>query len=372
MAPLTLDQTYKIIVKEGIRLTGAVRVSVLLRRENGFETVYSSLPSNQRVVSRKRGFAYQAYKTRKTLIVQRNKIIPHHPEFKKTDLKHLAFVPLSYGKYSSGILTFLFNRPDTFTEEQIKVLNLFGSIASLAIRKMQSQEEMKNALETRDLFISLASHELKTPLTSIKIYAELIKKKLPRAEESEKKLLGNLLSSIERLTKLIDEFLQVDQIKKGKLKYYWSEQKLSAIVEQAVYDFKVMHPYHRLSYQNNLKKSEFLILADSNKLLQAINNLLNNASKFSKEESEIQVTLTSKDSNLIVKIKDQGVGIDPKEIPYIFRRFYKGKSKRPGMGLGLYLTKQIILKHHGDINVYSKINGGTTFEISLPPKKYGW
>ncbi|OGH11975.1 MAG: hypothetical protein A2857_06015 [Candidatus Levybacteria bacterium RIFCSPHIGHO2_01_FULL_36_15] len=370
LVPLTLEQTYKIIVQEGAKLTDATYGSILLRKSNGFIRVYSSLPISQQVIPRKRGYAYQTYKLKGIILVNRNQVIRYHPEYKKTNMQSLIFIPLSYGKQSLGILSLQFNQERTFTQEQLRILDIFGSLASLAIRKMQYYNQTKIALENRDLFISLASHEFKTPLTSIKIYAELIGKNLDKNMVIDKEWVKNLLLSVKRLTDLTDEFLQIDQIKKGKLKYYWSQQNLDKILKQTISDFKLLYPDYIISYRNYLKDRSCLIIADPDKLLEAIANLLNNAVKFSRKGSKIEVLLKKIGSNFVIAIKDQGIGIDKEDLPKIFNRFYRGTASKSGMGLGLYLTRQIITKHHGTISARSKLNKGTTFIITLPVKNY--
>lgn len=372
LTPLTIEQTYETIVKEAIRLTGATFASILIWKNRGFERVYSTLPNYQKVTPRKRGFSYQAYKTGKIIVSDRDQITRYHPEFKASDVKHLAFIPLTSGKQSIGVLNLQFNKRNPLSKDQLKVLKLLSSFASLVIRKMQYHEELKSALETRDLFISLASHEFKTPLTSIKIYAQLAQKYTRDGKEMDKRLTDNLLSSVQRLTQLVDAFLQTNQIKKGTLEYYWNEQSLNQILSQAINDFQAMHPDYVISYHNSLNSQIDIIIADQTKFLQAINNLLNNAAKFSPKGSEVTVSLDYKEPNFSITIKDQGVGINQKDLPNIFERFYKGASHREGMGLGLYLTKEIIAKHKGKIFVSSEVNKGTICKIIIPQKNYAW
>ena len=137
LVPLTLEQTYKIIVQEGAKLTDATYGSILLRKSNGFIRVYSSLPISQQVIPRKRGYAYQTYKLKGIILVNRNQVIRYHPEYKKTNMQSLIFIPLSYGKQSLGILSLQFNQERTFTQEQLRILDIFGSLASLSITKIQ-------------------------------------------------------------------------------------------------------------------------------------------------------------------------------------------------------------------------------------------
>lgn len=367
---MDFEETCQTIVNEAVRVGKANSGSLLLRKGEGFERVYTSLPKDFQVKPRKHGFAYQAYKLRRIVVFRRSKIIRYHPVFKKSHVNLFAFIPLSYRKKSIGVLSLNYNRREPLTTEQLKILKILGSLASLVIRKMQYYRETKSALETRDLFISLASHEFRTPLTAIKIYAELINLKLPNPDDPERKISENLLRAIDRLTGLINEFLQLDQIKRGKLRYYWGEHRLGKLLKQAVSDFNLRHPDYILNFKNGVADQTDIILADQEKLLLVINNLLDNAAKFSKKGSKIDLSLKKNGKNFVILVQDYGYGIGENELPRIFERFYKGLSRKSGIGLGLYLTREIVEKHRGKITVESEVNRGTTFKIILPARSY--
>jgi signal transduction histidine kinase len=171
----------------------------------------------------------------------------------------------------------------------------------------------------------------------------------------------------DRITGLVNEFLDVEQIKAGKLPVNLRECRLRTVVNQAIRDFRLGNSKREIIFEDEIGNNSDLIKGDYEKLLQVMNNLLENAAKFSSDGSEIRVKLKANDSRLIVRIKNKGRGIPKKEIASIFDKYYKGnKTNKDGMGLGLFLSKEIIEKHNGAINIFSKFNKGTTAEICLP------
>ena len=217
----------------------------------------------------------------------------------------------------------------------------------------------------------MAAHELRTPLTTINAYIQLLQRKVPNKETISEDWIMQLAKANERLNKLVHELLQVEQIKKGNINYDYKETNLEEIIRQAAIDFKFFNPTHKLILINKLGDNN-LILGDPDKLLQVFNNVLNNAAKFSQEESQIKLTLENKQPFFIIQVEDQGIGIEKKDLDKIFQKFYKGNQKeREGLGLGLYLTKQIIKKHKGHIVISSGPNNkGTIVKIILPQLKY--
>ena len=246
------------------------------------------------------------------------------------------------------------------------MLTLFGSMVSLAIIKAQQYGEIKEALETRDLFISLASHELRTPLTTVNGYLQLLHSKLEGVDAIKSRWTKEALLESQRLTKLIDELLQINKIKTMQLHYFFEENDLKLIIKRAIENFRFNHPDRIVIYTDKVKHKSVVIISDFDKLLQVVINLLDNADKFSPKDKKIDIELQQKNSTFILQIKDEGIGVTQKDLPYIFQGFYKGDKNKKGMGLGLYLAKNIIDRHQGAIAISSGKNKGTTVEIRLP------
>lgn len=370
LAPLTPEKTYATIVKEAIKFVGAQWGSILLEQDGELERVYSSIPFNQQIKHRKRGFLYKAFERRKPTILKIKDIENIHPEIKNLSIASDVIIPLSYHNKAIGILAILSKNEERFSEEEINTLFLFGSMASLAIQKAQLYDETRKALETRDFFISAAAHEIKTPVTTIFGYAQLLFDNTKKAKRCKAEWIDSLHSECYRLKFLINDFLETSRISTGRLHYNLKECRLKTIIDRAVDNFRFNYPDRKLILRNNIRTKNDIVIGDSDRLIQALTNLLDNAAKFSTPDTTILLTLKSNDSDFIITIKDDGRGIDKKDLPKIFDRYFKGSgNQHEGLGLGLFLVKTIIEYHHGSIRLQSRLNKGTRAELKLPRLK---
>lgn len=375
LVPLTPEETYETIVKEAINLAGTGEGSIFLPDSGtkDLRRVYTSNPGLYKLKARKRGITYRTFKTRQAAVVTKKEIeqlYKVHPMLKEMETKSIVSVPLSYRNKSIGVLSLQSLKEEQFTQKELDVLKLFGSMASLAIRKTQLYDEIKKALETRDLFISMAAHELRTPLTTISGYGQLLRVKLAGTDGPESKWVEGLTLELFRLTQLVNELLEVNRIRSGEFQYILKECYLTEIIRRAISDLHFTHPNHKISLQNKILKNQDIVIADFDKLLQVIINIIDNSAKFSPTGSEITLDLKLKNNYLILRINDHGEGISKSEAAHVFERFYKGKiATKAGMGLGLFLARNVISKHNGEIKIYSEKNKGTIVEIKLPKLK---
>src|SRR5260221_3851234 len=161
--PLDPQQTYATIIEEAVKLVKADYGSIALQEDGEFKKVYSTSPVWFKSEVRKKANAYKVFTTGKPIILGASKTNKAHPELDEIGIKSSILIPLSYRKKAIGVLIVNSRKVQHFGENELEVLKLFGSQASLAIRKTQLYNETKQALETRDLFISMAAHELRTP-----------------------------------------------------------------------------------------------------------------------------------------------------------------------------------------------------------------
>lgn len=370
LVPLNPKEVHALIVEEALELVGGEFGSILLEQDGELHRVYASAPSLYKIKPRKRGYTYGVFKTRKPIILSSKEIAKVHPEIKQTQAQADIIVPLSYRHKSIGVLSILSSKRDRFTSRELNILKLFGQMASLAIRKSQLYDETRQALETRDLFISMAAHELRTPLTSINGYVQLLYSKLAGGDNVESRWIEQLYWESVRLTNLVSELLEINRIKSGQLNYQFKECSLREVIKRALVDLKFAHPKRRVVFEDRLNSYSDRVIGDFNKLLQMISNILENAIKFSSASSRVFLTLKGKSQALIVEVKDQGKGISEEEMGKVFEGFYRGKdTQTEGMGIGLFLAKNIVIRHHGTINLRSKPNKGTTVNIRLPRAK---
>lgn len=364
---LTLEETYATIVKEAIRLVEGDDGFIVLQDGESLRNVYGSTKEAASVEVRQKGYTYNAITKNVAFVLSPEQFGKIHPDIAKSGIKSSAFVPLSYKKESIGALIIRTYKDRVFGGQELETLKLFSSMASLAVRKAYLTTETQKALETRDLFISMAAHELRTPLTIISGYIQMLDHKFRNQNSVEARWVEELSRESRRLVDLVNELLEKNRIHAGKLNYNFMECNISEVVDYAINSFEFSHPRRKIVFQNKIKNGCGIIAGDPNKLTQMLLNLLDNADKFSERDKEIAVFLTQTIDYYRVLVKDKGAGISSEEVNKIFDSFYRAKNHNiEGMGLGLFLVKDIVARHHGVIDVKSSLGVGTTFEIRLP------
>ncbi len=373
LASTDTKELYKSIVVEGKELVNAEFGSIYLDNNDTFSLAYSSLPFLNKFKLRRNGFVQKTFQTRKIVILHEKDILKIRPALGRKAMQSVIMIPLSYVNKSIGVLCFNSSKQEHFSDNELHILKLFGSIASLAITKAHHLDSAKNAIEIRDRFISLASHELRTPLTSINGYIQLLYAKLANKGTSESRWVEELYKENIRLTTLIKELLDVNRIKQGQLHFVLKEVNILELLEKAIKLIHANYSERDVQFKNLVKqKNTVLVIGDYEKLLDILNALLNNAVKFSPPHSKIVVAIELKDRTIFIHIKDKGKGIPKKDIPKIFEGFYKHNIEqyKEGMGVGLLLAKHIIEYHKGKLSIISEENKGTTITIELPSIQY--
>ncbi len=371
---LTLNETYELVIEEALKLVKADYGSIFLYEDDEFKRVYTNNPNLYKIQIRKRGNTFKVFKTHKPMVLNSKDVknIPHQPAYKKVGIEYKSdlMVPLFYRGKSMGVLSMISHNDKFFTKQDINTLTIFAPVVTLAIRKSQLNDDVQKALEARDLFISMAAHELRTPLTTINGYVQLLQTKITDSATYESKWLKELSWETQRLTILVNELLEAERIKRGEFRYVWKTCSLREILNRALGNFHFTYPRQSVVLDDRLVDGQDKIIADYDKILQVLNNLLENAGKYSPQNSKIQIFLKSRGGNLLLSVKDEGKGIPKSSLPKLFEIYYRGSNQtQEGIGLGLYLAKKIITKHNGDINIKSKEGKGTTVEIKLPRTK---
>lgn len=368
---LTAEETYTTVVQEAVKLIEAEYGSILLDQKGELVRVYASSPVAYQTKNRKKANTYRAFTERRIIVADILDLQKAHPELKKMGVASTIFIPLSYRNKSFGVLIVNSQKKITRSAIELKTLKLFGLMASLAIRKAQLHEETKINLENRDLFLSLAAHELRTPVTTIFGYAQLLYDKLQNKNNTEARWVNALHSESYRLTLLVQDLLEINRIRTGKMQYFFKECALREIIKRAIDNFKFNYPDREIFFDDRLGTNKGVVIGDFNKLLQVLTNLLDNAAKFSGAESKVVIILKASNQSFILQVQDQGMGIAKKDLSRVFEGFYQGSSSsaKEGMGLGLYLAKNIVEEHRGTIHLHSRLNRGTLVEIQLPKTK---
>lgn len=367
LAPLNLEDTYRKIIEESIKLTRGEYGTIYWEKDSELHRVFSNMP--RLIELRKGGYRYRVFKEGKSMVLNKRKLNTLkvlHPELEEIGARSVLVVPLVNEGKSVGLLTIDSRKDERFTEKDLEILKLFGSLASISIKKALLYEEIKQSLENRDLFISLASHELRTPLTTIDGYIQLLLSKIGERKPIDNKWILELAFESQRMKNLIDEFLEINRIRVGKMQFNFGEVSLTEVVDHAVATLKFNYPQRKLELKNSLPKKD-LVIGDSDKLHQVFMNILENAVRYSGKDRKIRLNLRKSSEYFEVKVSDEGGGISEKDLPNIFKGFYKGQnSKHEGMGLGLFLAKNILDAHRGQIDIHSKPGIGTNVTVKLP------
>ncbi|WP_313019314.1 ATP-binding protein [Macrococcoides bohemicum] len=218
-------------------------------------------------------------------------------------------------------------------------------------------------------FIANVSHELRTPIQMLQGYTEAILDGIVVEKDDVDEFLNIILDESKRLNRLVNELINVARIDAGETTLNKEVMDISSLLEKNIQNFKQSAIEHETTLQLDLKHTKEVVI-DYDKIFQVITNLLDNAMRYTKSGDTIKISTYNDTNNLYIKIADTGVGIAKEHINHIFDRFYKVDQARTrgkhGTGLGLFIVKAIIEKHHGEIKVESEQGVGTTFTISIP------
>lgn len=239
--------------------------------------------------------------------------------------------------------------------------------AASIITDVTQQRELE---QRKDDFVNMASHELKTPITSMKLYIETLMARLDTKDERMMKILSRIKYQTENLQELVSDLLDVSRIQTGKLTFHKEVFTLSGLIEETIHGLQESTEKHRLVFN---EKHKITVNADRFRLYQVITNLLTNAVKYSPDGGDVIISIRKANGKVIVSVKDSGIGIAKEQQKKIFDRLYQVTDPKektfPGLGMGLYISKEIIKRHKGNLWVESERNKGSTFYFSLPSKQ---
>jgi len=292
-------------------------------------------------------------------------------------LASLLILPLRTRRETLGALVIAANNPACMmTEDKLPLAELLAERASLAIEnstlyteQVEARRKLEDLSRLKDEFLSIASHELRTPVTSIKGYTQLAKTLIHENDlRTSEEYLDIALDQIDRMSRLILELLDVSRIETGRLEIRREPIDWSAFVHDVVHHHHTTVSDRRLAL--NVPVNGKRVIGDRDRLEQVLGNLLENAVKYSPDGSEIIVSVEDRSEQLVTSVRDRGIGIPADELGQVFERFHRGRqvssTNYGGLGLGLYISKQIIERHGGSIWVESAEGVGTTFYFSLP------
>ena len=277
--------------------------------------------------------------------------------FSGTMLKPIRQLTQGISKIASGDFT-----------QRVKVQGK-SELAQLASTFNKMSERLENLDHTRNEFVANASHELKTPMSTIKILVETLQHQKEIDPEITKELLGDVASEIDRMSLLVGDLLSLVRLdEESTSSVPFKEICLSGILMD-VCDILVPIAFKRRIELNLNIMADIYYTGDEAKLKRVFINLVDNAIKYSEDNSTVEVSLKSEESGIVFAVKDHGVGISGEDLPYIFDRFYRVDKTRSrqtgGTGLGLSIVKSIVTLHGGTIDVESTPGKGTLMKVTL-------
>lgn len=349
---------------------------------NQFKAVLEQLPAGVIIAEAKTGKFTLVNDQVKTILRTERVSAARYKDYKK----YVRYHP-NGSKYTAHEwpLTRAMKNGEVIKNEEIKILRgdgTFGYIltSSAPIRDTQGKiiagvstfidiTEKKDIETRKDEFVSLASHELKTPITSLNLFADLLKRqiqdrKYDRVDDSVKKIKNQT----SKLAELVSDLLDVSRIETGKLRFRMEQFNLHELLQDIIEDMQYTTSKHTFVYTNRKK---LVVNADKYRIFQVLTNLLTNAIKYSPDGKTITVNVSKKKSSIQVSVIDQGIGIAESQHAKIFEKLYQVGNTRakafPGLGMGLFISKEIINRHGGTMWVESQgKNKGSTFSFTLP------
>lgn len=257
-------------------------------------------------------------------------------------------------KFNDNTVKSLIGNTVPLRDENKKQIGAIGAFIEIT--------NIKNLEKQKDEFLGMASHELKTPLTSIKAYTQILKKRL-ESDKTNYYFTSQIDSHVDKIVHLVNNLLDVGKISAQKLIITKKLFDLNKLIRKIVTDFQYTNTTHMIVTKGAIKN---LISADEEKIAQVLNNLITNALKYSPRADKIIINLTENNREVKISVKDFGIGIKKADIPKIFRRYFRVNEEKSGFGLGLYITSQIIFQHNGKIWVESECGKGSIFYFTLP------
>jgi signal transduction histidine kinase len=285
--------------------------------------------------------------------------------------RSVMVVPLRAHDRLLGALTFARGSSrQPFEAEDLALAEELARHCALAMDNARLYGEVRQALQARDTFLSVAAHELKTPMTSVFAATQLLRRQVEQEPVLDLARLHARVDLVHqqanKLVRLLDQLLDVSRIEAGQLSLEREPTDLVRVVEEVVGAARTRTDRHTLTH---MASAPIVCSVDALRLEQVLTNLLENAMKFSPDGGTIEVGVAArKDGTIQLSVRDHGQGIPPQSRERIFDRFYQGHQDMhaSGMGLGLWISREIVALHRGRITVESPPDGGTRFVVILP------
>jgi signal transduction histidine kinase len=298
----------------------------------------------------------------------------HLALFLALNMKSGMIASISLGGRLLGALTFGSSTPGRFKEEDLSIVQEIGRRAAFALESSRLYAESQRAVQTRDDILAMVSHDLKNPLTSIRMSAELCLRQINDLGIKNKKQMSNVLHNINRysehMLRMIGDLLDVASIEAGKFSVRPSFEQFDIMLKELIEQLKPIADEKSLYLEYVQTTPIPQAFCDLDRIRQVCSNLIGNAIKFSHTGSRITIRLDATEEEIKFSVSDSGPGIARKNLNCLFDRYWQAKGiTQRGTGLGLYISKGIIEAHAGKIWVESELGHGTTVFFLLPSAK---
>jgi len=307
------------------------------------------------------------------------------------DMGVVLVAPVTYERRIIGLLCLGEKKSGAwYSTDDVELLQTLMSQAAVSIDNARKVEELKKMValeisfrelkrldEMKDNFLSMVSHDLRTPMTSIKGYASILLEKIDKLnQQRQEKYLGVIIKEADRLTRLIGDLLDLQRLEAGKMKLDFKEVDLVEAARESVESFRGAALAKNISLEQALPGDGVLVKVDRDRISQVIANLLSNAIKFTPEGGRVTLSLATEDGDdpgwVQVAVADNGPGIPRDEQAKLFDKFQQVdklvRGKEQGSGLGLSLVREIVRRHNGEVGVKSEPGSGSEFFFRLPLK----
>ncbi len=249
-----------------------------------------------------------------------------------------------------------------FVAVESAVILIIGSIIADSSRKVIVNYKLKEE------FIDLVSHQIRSPITNIKWNLELLKQE--KLNKKQERYVNRLANSIENTVNLVNDFVYLSRLDQSKKELNLRKINIKELIENILKEVKIFASSREIKLKFKAKGQFNCVKTDQKKIKIIINNIIENALKYSYEKGVVEINLYNKKDELIIEIRDNGCGINKESQPYIFDKFYRANDVRElsveGTGVGLYISKELIKEMKGEIWFESEKNKGSIFYISLP------
>jgi signal transduction histidine kinase/ActR/RegA family two-component response regulator len=269
-----------------------------------------------------------------------------------------------------GVIALASEQKDAFNDDDEAVVTQLANMASAAIQNARLYREAQAANKAKDDFLATLAHELRTPMTGILGWIQMLKYDNAQQRDVDT-AIGMIESSTRIQVRLVEDLLDVSRIIAGKLRIDVRAVELAPVVETVIETFRARARESNVELLANVESEPLSVLGDETRLHQIVWNLLSNAIKFTPEGGEVRLELARTNGNAVIRVTDSGQGISPEFLPHVFDRFQQADNsttrRESGLGLGLAIVRYLVELHSGTVEAHSEGTGhGATFTVMLP------